>query len=415
MAFRVGVTALALVWLLAGEASGPFGVTGIRAAGAVDYETGRAAFEAGKGQEALRAWRPLAEDGALRAQYSLGLLFDRGRGGVNADPARAAQWYAEAAAQGHADARNNLARLYAEGRGVAQSSIRAVSLWRAAARDGHTMARYNLGLALYRGEGAARDVEAALKEIRAAAEAGLAQAQYALGQMHRLGAGLPRNREAATLWYRRAATQGHPGARAALSAGGQAAPAAPADSAPGTGASRSLTDAGHTGGLGDSGLRDSGLREFGGTRGPVSRPSAAPGESAARNAPSESSAPAAMAALPRTEPQPEPRDSVPRDRIRREKAPGHARVPNVTGFQIWLGTLGSRAAARDYWHRLAQRFGRALNGLEPHFEHAADPQGDVMVRLHGGVVFTRAEAEARCRRVRQRAPHAFCQTRAVQP
>jgi len=360
---RVLLAGIALFLALAG------GVAPAR--GADDYAAGRAAFEAGKGGEALTHWRPLAEAGSVRAQYSLGLLYERGLGSVSASVGRAAHWYARAAAEGDPDAQNNLGRMYAEGRGVPENPARAVALWRAAAAAGHVLARYNLGLALYRGAGTDKDVAAGLKEIRGAAEAGLPQAQYALGQMRRLGVGMRADPSRAADWYARAAAQGHGRAEQALAAVREAGETAGNDVAPHSKARAPGPDA--------------------------PDPPAAEAPSSGRG-----DAPAsAMAQLP---PRPAARPAA----DSRTRA-AHAPTGSAARFRLWLGTLGSEAAARDFWASLRQRFAPALSDMQVDFETVTDGRGDAYIRLFGGGFPTRRAAETRCRRLRRANPQVFCQ------
>ncbi|MFQ6018307.1 MAG: tetratricopeptide repeat protein [Kiloniellaceae bacterium] len=99
-----------------------FGLTGpLRAAG---FEEGSLAYHRGDHAEALRIWRPLAEQGDARAQYSLGLMYYRGEG-VLPDLAEAAKWYRSAADRGDPDAQLNLGLMYALGEGVRKNYVQA--------------------------------------------------------------------------------------------------------------------------------------------------------------------------------------------------------------------------------------------------------------------------------------------------
>lgn len=336
------------------------------ALGEDDYAAGRAAFDSGDGRGALAAWTPLAEGGSLRAQYSLGLLYERGLGSVSAQAGKAAHWYARAAAEGDPDARNNLARMYAEGRGVPQNAARAVALWREAAADGHTMARYNLGLSLYRGKGTEKDVAAGREQIRAAAEAGLPQAQFALGQMRRLGVGMPRDPDRAADWYGRAAAQGHGRAEQALAALRRAGAGGATGAGSAAGASGTASEGAGSEGTGRAGAnRD-------------------------------------VSAMARAAPRPAARPA-PRSRNAGTDTQG------APEFRLWLGTLGSRAAARDFWERLRRRFDAELLEIQVGFETVTDGKGDAYIRLFGGAFPTRQAAETRCRRLRRTHPQVFCQ------
>ncbi len=66
-----------------------------------DIQDGRAAYERGDYQTALREWRPLAEQGLAEAQWSLGVLYESGHG-VAQSFAGAAAWHRKAAEQGYA-------------------------------------------------------------------------------------------------------------------------------------------------------------------------------------------------------------------------------------------------------------------------------------------------------------------------
>ena len=83
-----------------------------------------AAYQRGDYATAIREMRPLAEQGNARAQYGLGVMYDKGRG-VPQDYAEALQWYRKAAEQGYALAQNNLGAMYEDGAGVPQDSVNA--------------------------------------------------------------------------------------------------------------------------------------------------------------------------------------------------------------------------------------------------------------------------------------------------
>jgi len=129
--------------------------------------------------EAVKLWRPLAEQGDAYAQYNLGIMYKYGRG-VPQDYAEAARWYRLAADQGNARAQNNLGFMYSNGLGVAQ------------------------------------DYAEAVRWLRLAADQGDAFAQNWLGLMYELGRGVPQDYAEAVRWYRLAADQGNSTAWAAI-------------------------------------------------------------------------------------------------------------------------------------------------------------------------------------------------------
>ncbi len=94
-------------------------------AAAADVDDGQAAYNAGDFAAALRLWQPLAEQGNARAQNSLGVMFENGKG-MPQDVATAVKWYRLAAAQGYGGAQYNLGLIYAIGRGgVPRDPLRA--------------------------------------------------------------------------------------------------------------------------------------------------------------------------------------------------------------------------------------------------------------------------------------------------
>ncbi len=64
-----------------------------------NFEIGVAALSCGDYETALKEFRPLAERGKAVAQWSLGIMYERGRG-VPQDYVQAYRWYTLAASQG---------------------------------------------------------------------------------------------------------------------------------------------------------------------------------------------------------------------------------------------------------------------------------------------------------------------------
>lgn len=133
-----------------------------------DFNDGVAAYQRGDYAAARNAWQPLAESGQSNAQF-------------------------------------NLALLYANGLGVAQSPPEARRWFQAAAEQGNTQAQYNLALMLQAGDGVPRDIRAARQWYEKAARAGLAAAQNNLGLMYLNGDGMPPDQARAIRWLGRAA------------------------------------------------------------------------------------------------------------------------------------------------------------------------------------------------------------------
>lgn len=74
-------------------------------------DRGLAAYNAGRYEEALAYWLPAARQGDMYAQNNMGLLFERGVGGVPRNLNSAADWFFAAARQGLVLAMINLAKI----------------------------------------------------------------------------------------------------------------------------------------------------------------------------------------------------------------------------------------------------------------------------------------------------------------
>jgi uncharacterized protein len=114
------------------------------AAHAADYQKGLAAAKSGDYATALHEWTLLAEQGNARAQFNLGIMYDKGQG-VTQDDAKAMTWFRKAAEQGLAEAQYNLGVMYDEGQGVTKDYAEAVKWWRKASEQGLAEAQGNLG------------------------------------------------------------------------------------------------------------------------------------------------------------------------------------------------------------------------------------------------------------------------------
>ncbi|NDG54330.1 MAG: sel1 repeat family protein, partial [Flavobacteriia bacterium] len=77
------------------------------------------AYDKGDYQTAYKEFKPLAESGDAYMQFTLGWMYDNGKG-VLQDYKEAVKWYTLAAEQGYASAQFNLALKYDDGEGVLQ-------------------------------------------------------------------------------------------------------------------------------------------------------------------------------------------------------------------------------------------------------------------------------------------------------
>ena len=124
-----------------------------------DYQAGMDARNRGDFAKALREWRPLAEQGDARAQYYLGLLYEKGDG-VPQDYEKAREWYEKSAAQGEANAQFYLGLMSAFGRGGPLDLAQAHMWYSLAAGNGH------VGATVYRNDLAKQMTPAQIAEAQ---------------------------------------------------------------------------------------------------------------------------------------------------------------------------------------------------------------------------------------------------------
>jgi TPR repeat protein len=108
---------------------------------------------------------------------------------------------------------DNLAVIYAEGRGVPQDYAKAAVWFRKAAEQGDAYAQYSLGYLHSQGLGVERSYAEAAKWYYKAAMQGDAKSQYHLGTFYYLGMGVPKSHEMAVDWFTKAAERGDPKAK----------------------------------------------------------------------------------------------------------------------------------------------------------------------------------------------------------
>jgi hypothetical protein len=144
---------------------------------------------------------------ALAHPASADPLMDGGRAYEQGDYAHALAAWQPLAAQGNAEAQNNLALLYLDGKGVPRNMPEAVRYFQLSAAAGSALGQNNLG-GLYRdGSGLARDFSKAARWFAASASQGNSAGMYNLGLMYELGQGVKADPLQASMWYDLAAEQ----------------------------------------------------------------------------------------------------------------------------------------------------------------------------------------------------------------
>lgn len=110
-------------------------------------EKGFEASERGDYATALKNWQPLAQHGDPKAQFNLGLMYEKGQG-VPQNYSEATYWYRRSAEQGDPGAQYNLSIMYQHNRGVARNPVMSHVLEILAISQGLTEAKINYDASL---------------------------------------------------------------------------------------------------------------------------------------------------------------------------------------------------------------------------------------------------------------------------
>lgn len=171
------------------------------------YQEGLRLVKKGSWDQAIDEFLPLAEEGHAASQFSLGLIYQLGRGvPKNSEVAR--NYYIKAAKQNYWPAYNNLAKMYLDGDGVKRNRATAFQLFKKAAIE-HAQARSNLARMYLNGWGTEKDVPKALDLYEQSGDDGYIPGYYSLGQIYEKGAYVPADEKTAIQWYARAAEKNH--------------------------------------------------------------------------------------------------------------------------------------------------------------------------------------------------------------
>ena len=120
------------------------------------YTAGKKLYDAEQYEQAFPKLKAAAEKGHKKAQYRVGLCYDKGRG-VTEDDAKAVAWYQKAVDQGYAKAQYQLGKCYKNGEGIAKDEKKAVELFMLAAKQDNGDAQYQLAKCYLKGKGVAKD------------------------------------------------------------------------------------------------------------------------------------------------------------------------------------------------------------------------------------------------------------------
>ena len=131
------------------------------------YRQGKSLYDAKNYKQAFPKLKAAAEKGHKKAQYRVGLCYDKGRG-VAEDDAQAVAWYQKSAAQDYAKAQYQLGKCYKNGEGIAKDEKKAADLFMKAARQENADGMYQLAKCYLTGTGVAKDEAKARSWVRKA-------------------------------------------------------------------------------------------------------------------------------------------------------------------------------------------------------------------------------------------------------
>lgn len=160
---------------------------------------------------ALKILQPLAENGDAHAQFSLGEMYESGKG-LPVNKAEAISWYRKSAALGYSQAQGRLGRLYEDGDGVPQNYKEAFEWYLKSANQGDAFYLYRLADLYAKGLGVARDFQSAeewyIKAISAQPTYWVNTARNNLADLYISDLKQPKNYAKAIELYRQAASYG---------------------------------------------------------------------------------------------------------------------------------------------------------------------------------------------------------------
>ncbi|KAJ3048726.1 Leucine-rich repeat serine/threonine-protein kinase 2 [Rhizophlyctis rosea] len=152
---------------------------------------------------AAKWYEKAAKKGHTLAQYSIGLAYKHGNG-VEQDEDLSIEYFHKAADKNNLDAIYELGLFYQS----EDNTPTAAEYYEEAARQGHGDAQAALGYCYVEGVGLEEDVEEAVKWYRKAAEQGNVRALVAMGGFYEDGRGVERDLWKAYEWFGKAAERG---------------------------------------------------------------------------------------------------------------------------------------------------------------------------------------------------------------
>lgn len=181
--------------------------------GEVYYKKAKKYYENKDYYNALKWARKSADLEYIGGFFGLGLAYELGKGGVEADNKKALKWYIKAANKGHTESEYRVGKLL-----IFDDGPEAEKWFLKAANKGHLGAQNNLGYIYQYGRGSNiwGNSKKAYKFYLMAAEQGSGVAQYNVCLSYFYGKGVSKNTKKAKEWCQKALSNGYGKASTAL-------------------------------------------------------------------------------------------------------------------------------------------------------------------------------------------------------
>jgi TPR repeat protein len=148
-----------------------------------------------------------AEQGNADAQVAVGFIYRTAQWGIQQDYKKALYWYQKSAEQNNPKAQFQLGVVYERGEGLPKDYKKAIYWFQKSAEQGDEGSQAWLGHMYDNGQGVPQDYQQANYWYQKSAEQGNLLAQYGLGLMYGQGKGIMQDHQKAYLWLSLAASQ----------------------------------------------------------------------------------------------------------------------------------------------------------------------------------------------------------------
>ena len=161
-------------------------------------------------EKAIEWYKKAAKEDFLPALYCLGYMCEKGFG-CEPDSNEALQWYQKAAAAGDGQSRYRIAMMHLNGSmDMKKDPDKAFQMCQQAIGEGSSEAVFGLGVMYENGQGSIpRDFDKAVALYQQAADAGYPKALSRLGILYDNGLGVERDLAEAAKWHQKAAMRGN--------------------------------------------------------------------------------------------------------------------------------------------------------------------------------------------------------------